>query len=280
MLSVIIASRRYQHRMRPGRGYRTVSLRSATGGTTVTAPDWLTSAPIAHRGLHDEAGLRPENSLAAFAHSVSEKVSFEFDVQLSRDGVPVVLHDRDVARMTHGTGLVHELDWAQLRQLRIGESDEAIPQLDDVLDAVNGKVPIVVDVRRWGFDRSSALEQAVANRVRGYDGAAVVQSFDPFAVGRLQRLLPDRAAGQASGSLPSAGPLKRVLGRMMVTNAVIRPDFLAYELTALPDPFVTFWRGPSRPLLAYTAHSPAEAEQATRLADGYFFSGFTPAVRL
>ncbi|MFD2474278.1 glycerophosphodiester phosphodiesterase family protein [Amycolatopsis silviterrae] len=246
----------------------------------MTAPDWLTSAPIAHRGLHDEGGARPENSLAAFAHAVSEEVPFEFDVQLSRDGVPVVVHDADVARTTSGAGLVCELDWARLRQLRIGESGEPIPRLDDVLDAVDGKVPMVVDVRRWGFDRSSALERAVADRLRGYSGAAVVQSFDPFAVARLRRLLPDRAAGQASGTLPSAGPLKTVLGRTMLTNAVVRPDFLTYELSALPDPFVSFWRGPQRPVLAYTAHSPAEAERAARLADGCFFSGFTPEARV
>jgi glycerophosphoryl diester phosphodiesterase len=246
----------------------------------VTAPDWLTSAPIAHRGLHDEgAGARPENTLAAFAHAVRENVPFEFDVQLSRDGVPVVLHDADVARMTRGTGLVRELEWAQLRQLRIGESGEPIPRLDDVLETANARVPMVVDVRRWGFGRSSALEKAVADRLRGYSGDAVVQSFDPVAVGRFRRLLPDRAAGQASGSLPSAGPVQAVLGRMMLTNAIVQPDFLTYELAALPDPFVTFWRGPRRPVLAYTAHSPAEAERAARFADGYFFAGFTPEVR-
>ncbi len=245
----------------------------------MTAPAWLTSVPIAHRGLHDESGARPENSLAAFAHAVSENVPFEFDVQLSRDGVPVVLHDADVGRVTCGAGFVSELDWAQLRRLRIGESGEPVPRLDDVLEAVGGKVPMVVDVRRWGFDRSSALERAVADRLRGYRGAAVVQSFDPFAVRRFRRLLPDRAVGQASGSLPSAGPLKAMLGRMMLTNAIVRPDFLAYELAGLPDPFVTFWRGPRRPVLAYTVHSPAEAERAARVADGYYFSGFIPEGR-
>ncbi|MCR3720308.1 MULTISPECIES: glycerophosphodiester phosphodiesterase family protein [Prauserella salsuginis group] len=244
----------------------------------MTAPDWLTSAPIAHRGLH-EAGSRPENSLAAFTRAVSESVPFEFDVQLSRDGVPVVLHDADIARMTGGAGLVRDLDWAQLRTLRVGESGEPVPRLDEVLDTVDGEVPMVVDVRRWGFSRSATLERAVADRLRSYAGAAVVQSFDPVAVARLRRLLPDRAVGQASGSLPSAGRLKTVLGRMMLTNAVVRPDFLTYELAALPDPFVTFWRGPRRPVLAYTAHSPADAARAVRFADGYFFAGFTPEAR-
>ncbi|MEU6128986.1 glycerophosphodiester phosphodiesterase family protein [Saccharopolyspora sp. NPDC047091] len=242
----------------------------------MTAPAWLTSEPIAHRGLHDEDGAAPENSSAAFARAVAAGVPFEFDVQLTADGVPVVLHDADTARMTGRPGLVRELTWARLRRLRIAGSGEPVPRLDEVLAAVNGAVPLVIDVRRWGLDASAALERAVADRLRGYAGAAVVQSFDPLAVRRLRRLLPDRATGQASGSLPSAGPLKAALGRMMLTNAVVRPDFLTYELAALPDRFVTFWRGPRCPVLAYTAHSPAEAARAARLADGYFFAGFVP----
>ncbi|SEF31238.1 Glycerophosphoryl diester phosphodiesterase [Amycolatopsis pretoriensis] len=246
----------------------------------MAAPGWLTSSPIAHRGLHSGSADAPENTMPAFARAVEAGVPFEFDVQLSRDGVPVVLHDADFSRMAvNGTGLVRELDWARIGELRIGAAQERVPRLDDVLELVDGRVPVVVDVRRWGFDRSSALERAVAERLRGYPDGAVVQSFDPVAVGRFRRLVPDRAVGQASGSLPSAGPVKSLLGRMMLTNAVMRPDYLAYELAALPDPFVTFWRTACRPVIAYTAHSPEEAERASRLADGYFFSGFTPATR-
>lgn len=238
---------------------------------------WLTTRPIAHRGLHDEAEGRPENSLAAFEHAVSLGVPFEFDVQLTSDAHPVVLHDADVAAIAGVADHVHELDSRAVSALRLSD-DQPVPTLDQVLEVVDGRVPIVVDVRRWAFGHSSGLERAVADRLAGYRGPAVTQSFDPFAVRKLRGLLPDLGVGQAAGSLKSVGRLLRAVGRTMVTNAVVRPDFLTYELTELPDRFVSFWRNDNRPVIAYTAHSDVEEATARRLADGFFFSGYLPAV--
>jgi glycerophosphoryl diester phosphodiesterase len=209
-------------------------------------PSWLVEKPIAHRGLYDGQD-RPENSLAAFQHAVEKGVPFEFDVQLSPEGELVVAHDR------------------------IGPG---APSLDDVLELVNGAVPVVVDVRRWGLQLDSRLERGVAGRIRLYRGEAAVQSFDPLAVFRLRRLLPDRPVGQISGALHSAGPIMRALGRTMATNAVTRPDFLVYELTELPSRFVSFWRSRGLPLLAFTVRSPEEERRARAVADNFFFSGY------
>jgi glycerophosphoryl diester phosphodiesterase len=238
---------------------------------------WLTTRPIAHRGLHDEAEGRPENSLAAFEHATSHGVPFEFDVQLTSDGHPVVLHDADVAAIAGTADHVHELDARAVSRLRLS-ADQPVPTLDQVLAAVDGRVPIVVDVRRWALGHSPGLERAVADRLAGYRGPAVTQSFDPFSVRKLRRLLPGLGVGQASGSLKSVGRLIRAVGRSMATNVLTRPDFLTYELTELPDPFVAFWRNDDRPVVAYTAHSDEEEAKARQLADGFFFSGYLPAV--
>lgn len=238
---------------------------------------WLTTRPIAHRGLHDEAEGRPENSLAAFEQAVSLGVPFEFDVQLTSDGHPIVLHDADLAAIAGVADHVHELDARAVSTLRLSD-DQPVPTFDQVLEVVDGRVPIVVDVRRWKVGHSPDLERVVANRLAGYRGPAVTQSFDPFAVRKLRRLLPDLGVGQAAGSLRSVGRLLRAVGRTMVSNAVVRPDFLTYELTELPDRFVSFWRNDNRPVVAYTAHSDDEEAMARRLADGFFFSGYLPAV--
>jgi hypothetical protein len=137
-------------------------------------------------------------------------------------------------------------------------------------------VPVVVDVRRWSIGGSSALERAVTDRLRGYDPASVVQSFDPIAVRRMRTLMPDRAIGQASGSLASAGPVVGALGRTMVTNALTRPDFVTFELSLLPNRFATFWRTGNRPLIGYTTHSAADERRARELVDGFFFADYLP----
>jgi glycerophosphoryl diester phosphodiesterase len=239
---------------------------------------WLTARPIAHRGLFDDAAGRPENSPAAFKHAVATGSPFEFDVQLTADGHPVVLHDADTTRTTGAGGPVRELGLADVRALRLAGTDEPVPTMEDVLELVDGAVPVVVDVRRWQVGGSADLEEAVADRLRGYGPAAVVQSFDPLAVRRLRSRLPDRAVGQASGSLRSAGAVARVLGRTMVTNALTRPDFVTFELTLLPNRFASFWRTANRPLIGYTAHSDAEEERARGVADGFFFGGYLPRV--
>jgi glycerophosphoryl diester phosphodiesterase len=180
--------------------------------------------------------------------------------------------------MTGAGGPVGELTLAEVRALRLTGSDEPIPTMDEVLSVVDGAVPVVVDVRRWGFGGSAELETAVADRLRGYGADAVTQSFDPLAVRRLRSRLPDRAVGQASGTLRSAGPVARVLGQMMLTNALTRPDFVTFELALLPNRYASFWRTRDRPLIAYTAYSEADEERACAVADGVYFNGYVPKV--
>jgi glycerophosphoryl diester phosphodiesterase len=239
---------------------------------------WLVSQPIAHRGLYDEAGGRPENSLSAFEYAAARGVPIELDVQLARDGLLVVVHDTDLTRVAGFEGPVAELDRARLRRLRIGTAGEPMPTLGDALAAVAGRVPIVIDVRRWRAGRGADLERAVANEIKGYAGELALQSFDPLAVFRLRRLVPDRDVGQASGLLRSAGRAAAAVGRSMVTNFVTRPDFVSYELAALPSRYPEFWRRRGVPLLAFTVGSAADEPRAAELADNFFFSGYLPEI--
>ena len=79
---------------------------------------------IAHRGGAAEV---PENTLAAFRHALALGIRwFELDVQLSRDGVPVVIHDNTVDRMTNGTGEVGALTFEELRHLDAGACTSSI----------------------------------------------------------------------------------------------------------------------------------------------------------
>ncbi|ASR38994.1 hypothetical protein BAY61_05630 [Prauserella marina] len=238
-------------------------------------PCWLTSAPIAHRGCYD-AVEHPENSLPAFRRAIELGAPFEFDVQLTSDDEPIVVHDRDFSRVA-GTcsAPVADLDLAAVRALRIGPADLPVPTLDDVLSLVDGAVPLLLDLRRWKAGNAK-LERAVADRLRGYRGQTAVQSFDPIAVRRLRKLAPHVPVGQASGSLQSAGKLVGTLGRMMLSNAITRPDFINYELAELPSRAVSFWRGRGIPVIAFTAHSPEEELLARRFADNFLFSGYLP----
>ena len=70
--------------------------------------DWLTAAPIAHRGLHDASCGRPENSLAAFRAAIAAGYGIELDVQMSLDGAAMVFHDYHLGRLTDQTGPIEK----------------------------------------------------------------------------------------------------------------------------------------------------------------------------
>jgi glycerophosphoryl diester phosphodiesterase len=95
---------------------------------------------IAHRGY---SAIAPENTMAAFYAAIQHQAdSIEFDVQLSADGVPVIIHDHTLDRTTNGTGKVIETTLEQLKKLDAGYwfnpvfANEKIPILQEVLSSI------------------------------------------------------------------------------------------------------------------------------------------------
>lgn len=153
---------------------------------------------VGHRGVQR---LHQENTLAGFERAVALGVpAVELDARLTADGRAVVLHDRDVARLTGGTGMVDQLTWDQLSRLRIrrelpvgtdayGQAvtvryarAEPIPLLADVLAALAGKVAVNIELkidgaRWWRTDVGTVVGAVVAEA--GVAGQVVVTSFDP-----------------------------------------------------------------------------------------------------
>ena len=103
----------------------------------------------AHRGTHS---FFPENSLSAIAYAIKLGVDIvEVDVRLSRDGVPVLMHDSDVDRTTNGKGMVEDLMLRELKQLylvnRYSSSMHRIPSLKEALDLAKGNIMVDLDLK-------------------------------------------------------------------------------------------------------------------------------------
>src|SRR5260370_26727865 len=94
---------------------------------------------VAHRGLLRHA---PENTLANFRACLELRLGFEFDVQRTRDGQLVCIHDETVDRTTNGTGTVSEMTLEQIRRLDAGKwfdpkfAGERVPTVEEVLKLV------------------------------------------------------------------------------------------------------------------------------------------------
>lgn len=166
-------------------------MESKGGDVAVTEED-VNVRIWAHRGASAEA---PENTLAAFRRALSLGVSgIELDVQLTRDGVPVVLHDPVLERTTDGRGWVGNWTWAELRRLDAGRwfgpqfSGERIPGLAEVLALVPENVWINIEVKT-APQVYPGLEEKIVECVRCAGRRRVLySSFDHSSLMRLQRL--------------------------------------------------------------------------------------------
>jgi glycerophosphoryl diester phosphodiesterase len=152
---------------------------------------------IAHRGL---SARFPENTLAAFKGAVDAGASMiELDVSLSEDRQLVVIHDDTVDRTTNGSGAIKALSLRALRRLDAGAwfdsgfKGERLPTLAEVLDAVNGRLMVNIEIKPEAFESSGpadAVERQVLALVREKKmvGDVLVSSFEWQVLEKLRRL--------------------------------------------------------------------------------------------
>jgi glycerophosphoryl diester phosphodiesterase len=158
---------------------------------------------VAHRGA---SATHPENTLEAFDAAMSSGAEVvEFDVRMTSDGHPVVMHDELVDRTTDGQGLVRSLTLDQVRRLRIdgaGDRSLGVPALDEVLEAASGRVGVDIEIKNtpgeadFDADRERAVEATLdALRSTAFVGPVLLSSFNPMSIARALELEPGIATG-------------------------------------------------------------------------------------
>lgn len=185
----------------------------------------------AHRGLHDNSTDAPENSMKAFAKAVEAGYGIEMDVQLSKDGIPVVFHDFTLDRMCGRKGRVCEYTYEELQELRLADSQEKIPKFEDVLKLVDGKVPLIVEYKLVGNNTNVCV--AGNDLLSRYEGKYCIESFHPFALLWYRKHNKKIMRGQLSYSFKEEKGYKRSPLEMMLANLLFnfisKPDFIAYN---------------------------------------------------
>lgn len=150
---------------------------------------------LAHRGASYDA---PENTTAAFVLARQMGADgVELDTMLTRDGVPVVIHDHTLETTTNGVGLVRDHDLRAIKQLDAGShydftfKGEQVPTLDEAFAACGSEMVINVELKTMSL-RTDGLEQAVYNVIKRHNAfnRVVISSFNPFALRRFRRIAP------------------------------------------------------------------------------------------
>jgi glycerophosphoryl diester phosphodiesterase len=248
---------------------------------TRDALDWL-KRPIAHRGLHDEAKGIVENSASAAEAAIAKGYVNEVDLQCSRDGLPVVFHDRTLDRLTAETGPVASRDAADLCTIPLRNSKDRVLSLEGLLTIVDGRVPLLLEVKStWG--RDERFERSIAEILKPYTGRVAVMSFDPQCVAAFWRITPSLPRGLISERFEDKRYWselsfnRRFAMRHLLTAAIARPNFIAYDIKDLPALAPLIARSLfGLPLLTWTVRTEAEKARALRYADAMIFEGVVP----
>ena len=187
--------------------------------------DRINGKYIAHRGLHDDN--IPENSLSAFRAAVDQDLPIEIDIHLTADGNVVVFHDGTLKRMCGADKNVAELTLEELKKFRLKESMETIPTLQECLDTVNGRVPLLIEYKMENGNTKSLCE-AAEQILLGYSGCYLVQSFYPQVVAWYKKHKKGICRGQLAAGFRKQGFKKWLSGNLLL-NFMGRPDFVSYK---------------------------------------------------
>ncbi|MBD5495876.1 MAG: glycerophosphodiester phosphodiesterase [Lachnospiraceae bacterium] len=232
----------------------------------------------AHRGLHNNKTEAPENSMKAFRMAVDAGYGIELDVQLTKDGIPVIFHDFTLERMCGVSGKIEDMTYEQLHQLSLLDTEEKIPTLKEFLEMAAGKVPLIVELKiEW---TNLALCPVVDKMLSEYEGVYCIESFNPLALLWYRRNHREVMRGQLSTNFRLDGSYKNIfyfLLTHLLTNCITGPDFIAYNCQFKSEPGRRICRKLYRNLaVAWTVKSQKQLESLKEDFDLFIFDSFVP----
>jgi glycerophosphoryl diester phosphodiesterase len=215
---------------------------------------------IAHRG---DSAHSPENTLASLAAALELGVeAVEFDVQLTRDGHAVVIHDATLDRTTSGSGPVGGLTLAEVRAVSAGYptrfgaayAGERVPTLGEALALVQGRARALIEIKAESVsdDAAGGIEAVTVAEVRraGMAGRVALISFDQRVVLRLRELAPEMTRGRLFGRTTAEEVLRDA--------AAASCELVMPHKSQLSEPFAERLRGAGLKLATWVVDEPEE----------------------
>ena len=242
--------------------------------------DGFKSVHYAHRGLHNDE--RAENSMSAFKAAVDGGWGIELDIRLSKDGKLVVFHDDTLDRVCGREGKVIDFTADELARFKLNGTEDGIPLFEDVLNMVDGRIPLLVEIKEDAGDNKVSL--AACEMLDGYKGPFIIESFNPMSLRTVRANRPHHVRGILSQRYYEyeqyRKPLYFIL-QSLLTNCLCRPAFIAFDHKHAPKSFaLKFCRKLfGVPTLAWTVRSQEEENEAIKNGfDGIIFEKYIPKI--
>ncbi|MBQ8681530.1 MAG: glycerophosphodiester phosphodiesterase [Bacilli bacterium] len=202
---------------------------------------------IAHRGIHDNKQVY-ENTLEAFSLAINKGYIIELDVRLTKDQQIVVFHDENTKRITNQDLIIEESTYQELNQQDIIH----IPLLEEVLNLVNGKVPILIEIKQ--FNTVGTLEAKLMSILNTYQGKYAIQSFNPKVLYWFKKHYPNILRGQLSYSFKNKkiSSYKKFILSNMFLNFLTKPNFISYKYNEISPQKIKYYQKKNIPVLGWT----------------------------
>lgn len=202
--------------------------------------------------------------MIAFESAVAAGYPVELDVQMLSDGRIAVFHDSFLSRMTAQSGSIINKTSEQVKSIKLLNTDQNIPLLDDVLDLIDSRVPVIVELK--SRRTVGKFENEVYKLLSKYKGEFAVESFNPLSMKWFKDNAPEFVRGLLSG----------FIGRGKLFAKLSKPHFLACDIRYLPNTPIGTLRSKGYPVIGYTAKSKDDYNRAAEYCDNIIFEGFLP----
>lgn len=192
--------------------------------------EFLSKNLIAHRGIHNDKII--ENTLGAFKRAINKKYPIELDIHLLKDKNIIVYHDDNLKRLNNINKYLKELTLPEINKI----TKFHIPTLQEVLDLVNGRVPIIIEYK---FDNKvGLLEKESTKLLDNYKGLFTIQSFNPLTILWFKLNRPNYIRGQLVHSIFHQNILINYILKTMFTNIITKPHYIACNLNMLDNKII------------------------------------------
>ncbi len=229
---------------------------------------------VAHRGLHNaEAGV-PENSLLAFEKAVERGHAIELDIRITADDQLVVFHDLELKRMTGVPGQITRWTLKDLKKLRLLGTDQAIPTVDEMLELVGGKVPLLIEIKNDSAADVGRLEPLLMEKLAQYEGFFILESFEPQVLIWLRRNAPQYIRGQL-GAYSKNDPKMTNYCKYLLFNPLTKPDFIAFHIGSIDHKLRLACKKRGLPLVGWTVRTQDDLKRARQLCDSIIYEKVT-----
>lgn len=236
---------------------------------------------FAHRGFFNNAFYVPENSLLAFQKAIDYGYGIELDVQLTKDKIPVVIHDDHLNRVSGENVKVADLTFDELSHYKLFQSSESIPSLSQALDLIDGQVPVMIELK-VGLSYKETCKR-VAYVLKAYKGPYCIISFSPLALQWFKEKMPHVIRGQLSTNffkdhIQSTPSVQFILSHLLL-NFLSRPDFISYNYKYTPNLSLAICKYVfNTPIAMWTVRDQNQYELLFERYPIIVFDGFIPSL--